>query len=223
MSDSDSVEWIRLTFPRFVPPGFMDSLYGIVEGEVQPDGSVEVRGHTLTPTGDVNLDPGREMAIRRSGGDVYAYPLDVYEREQEQEQERRERRKRQKERARERYQDWKARRAREFWNQYDIPFRHDVAIKGRRSGLTRGSWGDGRAENTVEHLYVKEGFTSGPTQYWLEREPDTYLCRMGAEFRFDEGETVRDSDGGVVLKPVTCQSCLDLMERWRVEDGDDDE
>ena len=190
-----------------VPPG-ADTPRGEVT-EVTEDGTVEVDGVTYAPRGE-GLEPGMDVYVTRRRGGEYVRPLAEHQREQE----RKERRRELKDRARERYQDWKHRRAREFWNQYSIPFQWDVAIKARLSGMTRDSWGDGRAADTVEHLYVREGFSEGR----LTRDADRYLCDDSAEFRHTEGERRQNSDGEEYIPPVTCSRCLDLMDRWRTED-----
>lgn len=110
-----------------------------------------------------------------------------------------------------------AARAAPFWRQYDLPFEYDVAIKGRLSGLTRGSTGTGEARNTVVHLYVESAFEDGR----LAREGGSYLCSPNERpsFEFTEWRH-RDRDTGETYVPaVTCATCLDLMERW---EGDDD-
>lgn len=102
--------------------------------------------------------------------------------------------------------------AEKFWNSYDLPFSFDIAIKGRRSGLTRASNGTGRSSSTVEHLYVYESFTDGR----LSRDSDMYLCGDDASFRFD-GERFNDQNGEKYMPPVTCSRCLGLMERWETD------
>jgi hypothetical protein len=100
--------------------------------------------------------------------------------------------------------------AQEFWEQYDIPISFGACIKVRMSGLQRGSWGDGRARDTVTHLHVKEGFTDGR----LSRESDTILC--DPDSHVDEMMEEDPTESGLP-KPVTCETCLKRMERW--EDG----
>lgn len=89
-----------------------------------------------------------------------------------------------------------------------IPFEYTTAIKVRLSGLSRGSAGNGRARDTVNHLFVKEAFKEGR----LGREEDTYLCDPNATPHFPSDEGEHDEP-----REVTCKSCLDLMERWEVE------
>lgn len=93
-------------------------------------------------------------------------------------------------------------------NRYQIPFTYTTAIKVRRSGLTRRSAGNGRSRNTVNHLFVKEAFSEGR----LSRDADSYLCDPNAT-------PVFPSEGGEHDTPeeVTCKSCLELMERWKLE------
>lgn len=88
---------------------------------------------------------------------------------------------------------------------YAIPFDYTTAHKIRLSGLQRGSTGTGRYRDTVNHLLVKEPFSEGR----LSREADQYLCDPNSKARFPSGEGEHDEP-----REVTCQSCLDLMERW---------
>lgn len=76
----------------------------------------------------------------------------------------------------------RVREAERFWSRYDIPIEFGTAIKVRRSGLARGSAGNGRARDTVVHLHVKEAFRDGR----LERSADSYLCEKGSRV-FGEG------------------------------------
>lgn len=108
--------------------------------------------------------------------------------------------------------------AEEFWNSHDLPFDFDVGIKGRRSGLTRGSNGTGRSASTVEHLFVQESFKEGR----LSRGSDVYLCDDSASFRFD-GERFLDDNGDSYMPPVTCSRCLELMQRWKGKETDTNE
>jgi len=206
--------WKRLETPRFVNPALTHALESrTARGEVRDSGRVSVEGETMRIDGQCSLEPGTKVVVSLKDGDFQFRSLELQRRS---EREVRERGK-QKRRARERYKDWKHRRAREFWNQYTIPFQWDVAIKGRRSGLLKGSSGTGRAANTVEHLYVRESFEDGR----LSRPADCYLCDDSAHFRFDEGERRQNSDGESYIPPVTCSRCLDLMERWKDDDDGD--
>ena len=87
---------------------------------------------------------------------------------------------------------------------YDIPFEYTTAIK-------RGSAGNGRAKNTVNHLFVEEAFNDGR----LSRDAGTYLCDP-------DGTTAFPADEGKHDKPreVTCTQCQNLMERWGTQDGE---
>ncbi|WP_281195809.1 hypothetical protein [Halorubrum sp. F4] len=104
----------------------------------------------------------------------------------------------------------------EFYDRYHIPFDHDAAIKVRRSGLLRGSSGTGHARDTVVHLHVKEPFSAGR----LSRGADSYLCEKGSTVDFQgREERHKNDDGETVIPAVTCETCLDRMERWEVNDG----
>lgn len=92
---------------------------------------------------------------------------------------------------------------------YDIPFEYTTAIKLRLSGLTRGSTGTGRARDTVNHLFVEEAFQEGR----LSRDEGVYLCDPNPTSRFPADEGKHDEP-----QKVTCSACLNLMERWEVDD-----
>jgi hypothetical protein len=102
--------------------------------------------------------------------------------------------------------------AERFWNRYEIPFEHDTAIKVRRSGLLRGSSGTGHARDTVVHLHVKEAFTDGR----LSRSDDSWLCENDSHVPVDGREERSVEDGEEYVPPVTCETCLDRMKRWKV-------
>lgn len=210
--------WTRLTVPGMVNPTLMDTLRSRMEhGTITEDGHVEVDNFPndlLKQAGDERVDAGTDVVIRLHAGNIYCRPKSEQERAEREAKERRE----QKQRARERFKDWKARRAREFWNEYQIPVEYDAAIKGRRSGLLRGSDGSGRDASTVIHLFVREAFSDGR----LERDGDVYLCtgEREASFQFD-GVRRQDSDGNQYLPRVTCETCLNRMKRWKnTEDHD---
>lgn len=219
MSDGEDVGWIRLGVRGMVPPGAASEVPGST-AELTEDMTLDVHGITLVPQDTDGLEPGMELIVTRPMGrkGEYARPLAEHRREQD----RKERRRELKDRASERAAWRRKRKAREFWNQYDIPFEWDVAIKGRLSGLSRGSWGDGRAANTVDHLFTRESFSEGR----LSRPEGCYLCHTERDssprFQFD-GERRTDPDGEEYIPPVTCSGCLERMDRWKVTDGDDSE
>lgn len=100
--------------------------------------------------------------------------------------------------------------AEKFWAKYDIPFEYDVGIKGRRSGLTRGSTGTGRSKRTVNHLLVKESFKHGR----LQRNEGALLCAKGpGKFPFEEERYVEN--GEKYVPPITCKNCKKFMRRWK--------
>lgn len=100
------------------------------------------------------------------------------------------------------------REAERFWSQYEIPFDYGTAIKVRLSGLQRGSSGTGRAQDTVEHLHVKEAFRDGR----LSRSADSYLCAPDS-YVTPNSESQEVDDG--LPRPITCETCLKRMERWK--------
>lgn len=106
-------------------------------------------------------------------------------------------------------EDERARQAERFWEKYDIPFEYGTAINVRRSGLQRGSWGDGRARDTVQHLHVKEPFEAGRLSRWTDSllcEKDSHVTKQMEEQSLAEG----------LEKRVTCETCKDRMERWKL-------
>lgn len=116
-------------------------------------------------------------------------------------------------------------KAERFWSRYEIPFDYDTCIKVRRSGLLRGSSGTGHAKDTVVHLHVKEPFKDGR----LSRSEDSYLCENDSFVGFQGREERWSEDGEAYVPRVTCETCLQRMERWLLEavgtaeDGDSDE
>ena len=103
--------------------------------------------------------------------------------------------------------DREVREAQDFWSKYEIPFEYGTAIKVRKSGLSRGSWGDGRAADTVIHLHVQEPFTDGR----LSRSADSYLCEPDS-YVTEQAQEPPVADG--VEQKVTCDTCRKRMERW---------
>ena len=103
--------------------------------------------------------------------------------------------------------DREVREAKRFWQKYEISFEFGTAIKVRKSGLSRGSWGDGRAADTVIHLHVKEPFTDGR----LSRGADTYLCEPGSHVT-KQAQEPELADG--VEQKITCDTCRKRMKRW---------
>lgn len=108
----------------------------------------------------------------------------------------------------------KRRAAEQFWDRYNIPFEYDTAIKVRRSGLLRGSSGTGHAENTVVHLHVQETFRDGR----FSRDADSYLCEKNSHVRPQGREERHVEDGERYVPAIDCQTCLERMERWEVND-----
>jgi hypothetical protein len=104
----------------------------------------------------------------------------------------------------------KKQEARQFWDEYDIPFEHDTCIKVRRSGLLRGSSGTGHAANTVVHLHVKESFVVGR----LSRTADSYLCENDSHVPHNARHERHIEYGEEYTPQITCETCLDRMERW---------
>lgn len=94
----------------------------------------------------------------------------------------------------------------DFWDQYDIPFDHGLAINASITELRRGSSGTGRGKDTVTHLQVQESFSEGR----LERDTAAFLCRTS-------GKHPMTVDSPPLTEPVTCSRCRELMKRWKTE------
>lgn len=209
---------VEVVTTGMIPPGLPNAIRPSTEGVVREGGVVDLSGidtQNLRLSDVDAIEPGTEVRVSMRGKRVYCQPRSEYERQQQRKQRRRELEKK----AEARYKHWERRRAEEFYDQYEIPFEWDVAIKGRRSGLGRGSWGDGRAADTVNHLFVCESFSKGR----LERSAESYLCTPGTpEFQFTE-ERHLDGDDEEYRPKVTCKTCLERMERWKKDSEEIDE
>jgi hypothetical protein len=207
----------RLTVPGLIPPGLIQTVRGGMAGTVTDDGDIrlsdsrETRLVVAETRGEPDdLEPDAEVEVSVRGGNLWCKTV----RQVRGEEMARRRKKRQEAHARKREQDEKRREAEAFWNQYELPFEHGVRIKQVRSGLLRGSSGTGRNASTVEHLFVHEAFEDGR----LSREAETYLCDPSAHLP-DQGDITRtDADGNEYAPPVTCQTCLERMERFKTEE-----
>jgi len=218
----DSIEKHRVVPNNMVTPGLASHLRGGQDGVVLEGGAIRVDGinsiDVKLQTSDA-LEPGTEVSVWQGSRAEWAKPL-VHEQAENRVQRRLNRFQTL---LRSRHHSWRKdhRRAKAdaFWSQYNLPVQVDIAIKGRLSGLTKGSWGDGRAGNTVEHAYLRGAVSDGQ----LKREADSYLCDPNASprFNFDDDNDRRDSDGATYTPPVTCQKCLNRLERWRVVDEED--
>ena len=222
-ANDETLDKYSVAVPGLVPPHLPDLLSGsgqratVREGGVLDIDAPNIPKGTLRISEESYPEPGTEVVVK-GARNPYCKTVEQVEREKAE----RERRRELKQKARERYRAWKKRRdreeAEEFWSQYDIPFDHHIAKKGRRSQLQRGSTGTGEDARTVTHLYVQEAFEEGR----LQRDENSYLCDDSAEIRFTPDSPWRsdgkDEDAEGLLPPVTCKTCLKRMERWRVND-----
>lgn len=198
--------YVRLVANGFVKPGTARQIMGGIEGKILQNGVLDIANQSLRLKDRDAIEPGTEVYVKRFKGMEWCIPLEEYKQKQYEKkaEQHLEHRKHQ------RKQNQKRRDAERFWKRYDIPFDHDVAIKGRLSGLTRGSNGNGRDKRTVNHLYVLEPFEEGR----LSRPNGTYLCKAGASFEFKE-ERALDGGGNEYVPEVTCKACQELMQRWK--------
>ncbi|MDS0243108.1 MULTISPECIES: hypothetical protein [unclassified Haloferax] len=212
-SARDDVGYVPVAVPGFVSPGLVDTLRSGVEGTVGEGGRIQLddHDHTLCLSDTDEVEPGTRVYVRYFDRRRATYCRPSEERERE--QRRKERRRELKQKARERVKDWRRRRAEAFWEDYDLPFEYDIAQKGQRSQLQRGSTGTGTTSQTVNHLYVLESFEQGR----LKRKANRYLCDNQAEFRFTEVRGT-DSDGESFVPRVTCKTCLSRMERFQTNE-----
>jgi antitoxin component of MazEF toxin-antitoxin module len=214
MKSSDS---IPLRVRGFIPPTIKQRLPA--DGTVAKSGEVDVDGLNLTlllPE-DADLETEEEVTVSLRNGNIYAKTRErrreEFERKAQKHLRAREQRKKRERRKRE---------AEEFWKQYQIPFEFDIGIKGRRAGLLRGSSGTGRVSNTKNHLYVCETFEEGRLSRTVpdsrrERGEGVYLCNDDAKFR-ESGVRRRGPDGESYMPPVSCEQCLELMQRFEIDE-----
>lgn len=108
--------------------------------------------------------------------------------------------------------------ARAFNAGITLPVQWDVGIKDVLSGLSEGSWGDGRNKATVEHIYLLEDFEAGR----FKRRKGDFLCTSASGNNGKRWSTTveRAHDGaGAPYQPkVTCKACLRLVARWMRND-----
>lgn len=97
-----------------------------------------------------------------------------------------------------------------FWDQYDVPIDFATAQNNRIGELRKGSSGTGVTEDTARHFYVLEAFTDGR----LERDKHDFLC-LGKGDNPD-----RPTEPAENPSEITCETCIERMERWRVDDGE---
>lgn len=215
MSDEDGP--VRLHVKGFIPTHITHMLPTV--GTVSETGRVVLDDEddelTLVVPSEADLSSGTSGTVMLRRRNVYFKPDRQRKREKYEQQAQKFLRAREQRKERER----RKREAEEFWSQYNIPFKYDIAIKGRRSGLLRESDGTGRASNTKEHLYVCESFDEGRLSRIVsdgrrDRSEGVYLCDDQAEFRVS-GIRRSGPDGDSYRPPVTCSACLTLMERWK--------
>lgn len=208
-SEAADVGFVKVVPIGLIDPALPQRIGRGATGVVEADGAVEVEGiegQQFQLADSDTIDEGTKVHLTLRRRDIYAKPLDEHQAEK-----RRQKRTLQQKRKASARAKWRRRKQAEaFWDQYELPFEFDVAIKGRRSGLMHGSAGTGRNVQTVEHLFVQSPFHSGQ----LVRDADTYLCQNDANLTFDE-ERHKDGYGGEYMPAVTCAECLDRMERWK--------
>lgn len=209
---SDTQEWQRATFAgRFQPPGLPTKLKSGVTGVISESGVIEsdeLSADLVLEDQDA-IEPGTEVRVTLRRGHAHAIPVDELERLQTAK------------RAKHRYKEWRRRRKQEareeqreqFWEQYKIPIEFTTGQNSRLGELQRGSTGTGRTEHTATHFVVLEEISEGR----LEREEREFLCRQ--EGRFPDRPTTGKNDE---QEPkVTCETCLDRMDRWAVDQPED--
>lgn len=87
-----------------------------------------------------------------------------------------------------------------FWDKYEIPFTFTVEIKETLSGLSGKSFGDGRKNNSVNHLYL-----SDKKQYLCDKKYNygNWSGNLGLGLFYNDLPYV-----------VNCQKCLKLMKKY---------
>lgn len=86
-----------------------------------------------------------------------------------------------------------------------IPFKWTTGIKAVTSGLTEGSWGDGRNKRSVTHVIVLEDAKEGR----LTRSKGDCLCTAKrGKFQYNDS-----LNGDVSTDEITCPKCLEIINR----------
>ena len=96
-----------------------------------------------------------------------------------------------------------------------VPVAWKPAIKDVLSGLSAGSWGDGRNRATVQHIWLTEPLQVGR----LQRKAGDFLCTSagasnGKNYTGQKEETWTDGEGQPYPAPVTCKACLEIARRF---------
>lgn len=200
---------IKFNYPAFIPPGMLRDLQTCPKGNVQREDAIEYMGFTLESP--VPLIIGKEYELQCGSHNIlfyYTEDKEAYANHMRQLREEKERL----------LELFLAQKSNEFWNRYAIPFNFDIDIKERLSGLSISSYGNGRARNTVYHLFLKEDYTDES----LTRKAGNFLCspvksRYGGDWSgsLGSGDTTKDTFGN--QRVVTCKACLRLMERFKTK------
>jgi len=208
----DAGGWQRLRIPGLIAPGTLDVVRGgEIEGDVLDDGRVQTDDvpDTFVLEDYEAIEPGTTVAIRPRSGHVYCKPAAAVERDRERACAARDRRRQRRD------ERTRAERA-AFWQQYDLPIAAETAQNNRLGELRRGSTGTGATSSTVRHLRVLEPVDEPR----LERDAPRFLCR-GEGKHADPGMGLGSEEPAAcdeTTPVITCQTCLDRMDRWRVTD-----
>lgn len=111
----------------------------------------------------------------------------------------------------------KFRLSKNFWGNYQIPFKFEIQVKEVLSGLSEGSNGCGTKRNTKFHINLKEDYKEGR----LVRKKGDFLCsnsksKFGADWSGSIGVSSWDFDCDGVKRIVSCKSCLKKIERFKI-------
>jgi len=198
-----------------VPPGLPESVP--VDGVVTEDQYVDI-GWKGEPTLKLTeeLPAGTEVKVYLKNDNLIAKTHALVEQEERETQRRREQQKWERERARIHKKARRKKRNREFWGQYDIPFDCTTATNDRLGELQRGSSGTGRTKHTAIHFVPLEPISEGR----LRRDAREYLCQNEGQYatlRYQPTQVDEVPPPGEDKEAITCQSCLDRMERWRLK------
>lgn len=169
--------------------------------------TVELEGELLDvdSSDDIQLCPGEQVLIS-------VLDFIYFQTERELEKERKRIQEIQDKERRERKELLNRRReeAEKFNDLIKVPVKWSAAIKLVKSGLSEGSWGDGRNRRTVQHILIREDLEDGR----FKRVAGDLLCKAGSGKLWDDEEKWWDGDGQTFTPKITCKTCLKIARRW---------
>lgn len=169
--------------------------------------TVELEGELLDvdSSDDIQLHPGEQVHIS-----VLDFIYFQTERELEKEKKRIQEIREKERRERRELLNRRREEAEKFNAKIGVPVKWTAAIKLVKSGLSEGSWGDGRNRRTVQHILIQEDLKDGR----FKRVAGDLLCKVGSGKLWDDEEKWYDGDGQTYTPKITCKACLKIAKRW---------